>query len=36
MAREDITEEYAKMINADFYAKDAKESAEIAKKVFGN
>ena len=27
---------YAKMINADFYAKDAKESAEIAKKVFGN
>ncbi len=31
-----LTEEYAKMINADFYAKDAKESAEIAKKVFGN
>ncbi|MBR5157082.1 MAG: homocysteine S-methyltransferase family protein [Clostridia bacterium] len=29
-----LTEEYAKSINADFYAKDAKVSAEIAKKIF--
>ena len=29
-----LTPEYADMIGADYYAKDAKESAEIAKKVF--
>ncbi len=29
-----LTEEYANQINADFYAKDAKVSAEIAKKIF--
>ena len=29
-----LTEEYAKQINADFYAKDAKVSAEIARKIF--
>ena len=29
-----LTPEYAEMIGADYYAKDAKESAEIAKKVF--
>ncbi|KAJ51054.1 5-methyltetrahydrofolate--homocysteine methyltransferase [Clostridium tetanomorphum] len=29
-----LNEEYANMINADFYAKDAKEAVEIAKKVF--
>ena len=29
-----LTPEYAKKIGADFYAKDAKESCDIAKKVF--
>jgi 5-methyltetrahydrofolate--homocysteine methyltransferase len=29
-----LTEEYAKKINADFYAKDAKASADIAKEIF--
>lgn len=29
-----LTADYAKQINADFYAKDAKESVDIAKKVF--
>ncbi len=31
-----VTEEYSKKIGADFYAKDAKRSVEIAKKVFNN
>lgn len=31
-----ITEDYAKSIKADYYAKDAKKSADIAKEVFGN
>lgn len=30
-----LTEEYTKMIGADFYAKDALEGAKIAEKVFG-
>ena len=30
-----LTEEYSKTIGADYYAKDAKASADIAKKVFG-
>ena len=30
-----LTPEYAKQIGADFYAKDAKESVDIAKRVFG-
>ncbi|MGL5765262.1 MAG: homocysteine S-methyltransferase family protein [Sarcina sp.] len=30
-----LTADYAKMIGADFYARDAKESVEIAKKIFG-
>ncbi len=30
-----LTEEYAKKIGADYYAKDAKQSADIAKKVLG-
>ncbi len=30
-----LTEEYAKSIGADYYAKDAKQSADIAKEVFG-
>ncbi|MCC8073045.1 MAG: homocysteine S-methyltransferase family protein [Clostridiales bacterium] len=30
-----LTKSYAKMINADFYAKDAMESVRIAKKYFG-
>jgi 5-methyltetrahydrofolate--homocysteine methyltransferase len=30
-----LTESYAKTIGADFYAKDAKASADIAKKVLG-
>ncbi len=30
-----LTEEYAKAIGADYYAKDAKASADIAKKVLG-
>lgn len=29
-----LNEDYAKMIKADFYAKDAKEAVEIAKKIF--
>ena len=29
-----LTPEYAAEIGADYYAKDAKESADIAKKVF--
>lgn len=31
-----LTQEYADMIGADFYSKDAKESVEVAKKVFNN
>ncbi|QIB68544.1 dihydropteroate synthase [Aminipila butyrica] len=31
-----LTADYAKAIQADYYAKDAKQSADIAKKVFGN
>lgn len=31
-----LTEEYAKKIGADFYAKDAKESVDVAKLVFGD
>ena len=30
-----LTEEYAEQIGADFYAKDAKQSADIAKRVLG-
>ena len=30
-----LTEEYAMQIGADYYAKDAKQSADIAKKVLG-
>ncbi len=30
-----VTPEYAKKIGADYYAKDAKESVEVARKVFG-
>ena len=30
-----LTSDYAEMIKADFYAKDAKEAVEIAKKIFG-
>ena len=30
-----LTPEYAKQIGADFYAKDAKETVDIAKKVIG-
>ncbi|MEG0737512.1 MAG: cobalamin-dependent protein, partial [Longicatena sp.] len=30
-----VSEEYAQEIHADYYAKDAKESADIAKEVFG-
>ena len=30
-----LTEDYAKKIGADFYAKDAKESVDVAKNVFG-
>ena len=30
-----LTPEYAKEIHADFYAKDAKESVDIAKKILG-
>ena len=29
-----LTQEYADMIGADFYAKDARESVEIAKKIY--
>ena len=29
-----LTEDYAKQIGADYYAKDAKQSVDIAKKVF--
>ena len=31
-----LTEEYAENMGADYYAKDAKEAVEIAKKVFNN
>ena len=31
-----LTEEYSKTIQADYYAKDAKRSVDIAKEVFGN
>ncbi len=31
-----LTEDYAKKIGADYYAKDAKQSADIAKAVLGN
>lgn len=31
-----LTESYAKEIGADYYAKDAKETVDIAKKVYGN
>ena len=30
-----LTEDYAKQIGADFYAKDAKQSVDIAKMVLG-
>ena len=30
-----LTPEYAEQIGADFYARDAKESCDIAKKVLG-
>ena len=30
-----LTPEYAEMIGADYYAKDAKRSCDIAKEVFG-
>ena len=30
-----LTPDYAEQIGADFYAKDAKESVEIAKKILG-
>ncbi|MBR2972991.1 MAG: cobalamin-dependent protein, partial [Clostridia bacterium] len=30
-----LTEDYAKAIGADYYAKDAKQGADIAKEVFG-
>ena len=30
-----LTKSYAKMINADYYAKDAMESVRIAKEYFG-
>jgi 5-methyltetrahydrofolate--homocysteine methyltransferase len=30
-----LTPDYAKKIGADFYAKDAKETVDIAKSVFG-
>lgn len=30
-----LNKEYAEMINADFYAKDAKESVEIARRILG-
>jgi 5-methyltetrahydrofolate--homocysteine methyltransferase len=30
-----LTPDYAEKMGADFYAKDAKESADIAKKIFG-
>lgn len=31
-----VTHEYARQIGADFYSKDAKQSVDIAKQVFGN
>lgn len=31
-----VSKEYAKQIHADYYAKDAKESADIAREVFGD
>lgn len=31
-----LTKSYAKMINADWYAKDAMESVRIAKAFFGS
>lgn len=31
-----VTPEYAQQIGADFYSKDAKQSVDIARKVFGN
>ena len=30
-----LTSDYAEKIGADFYAKDAKETVDIAKKVYG-
>ena len=30
-----LTPEYAEKIGADYYARDAKQSADIAKEVFG-
>ena len=30
-----LTEEYAAQIGADYYAKDAKQSVDIARKVLG-
>jgi 5-methyltetrahydrofolate--homocysteine methyltransferase len=30
-----LTESYAMQIGADYYSKDAKQSADIAKKFFG-
>ena len=31
-----VTADYAEQIGADYYAKDAKESVDIARKFFGN
>ena len=31
-----LTPEYAEKIGADYYAKDAKESVDVAKIVYGN
>ena len=30
-----LTPDYARMIGADFYAKDAKEAVDVAKQIFG-
>jgi 5-methyltetrahydrofolate--homocysteine methyltransferase len=30
-----LTPEYAQQIGADFYAKDAKETVDVARKIFG-
>ena len=30
-----LNENYANMINADYYAKDAKGAVEIARRIFG-
>jgi 5-methyltetrahydrofolate--homocysteine methyltransferase len=31
-----VTPDYAEQIGADFYSKDAKQSVDIARQVFGN